>query len=300
MTLTAEQTSIRSRGVGSSEIAAIVGISPFQSMHDVWMVKRGLATFEGNTMTRMGQRMEDAIAEEYGDMMRSEGQPHELANFRTTFRHPTEPWILASPDRLVSGKRRLAEVKNVGFRSMFAWGSGPQDIPDYYRLQVEWQLGVCDALTATGAPDEAPIEAHIVAWLGGCELRVYTIQRAPDLWEHLVNQARHFWHHHVLGNVPPPVDGSDGAKRMVHALFPESWKPLGRATYDQQRLTELLRDARDTVKRAEEEEQKLCSQIKETIGDAEGFWFKGGKVTWKTTKNGQRPFKLTWDKEDSK
>lgn len=88
MSLTAEQTSIRSRGVGSSEIGAVAGVNPYQSIHDVWLTKRGLATFTGNLATRMGSMIEDAIIHEYSDMMRAEGEPHETANFRTTFRHP--------------------------------------------------------------------------------------------------------------------------------------------------------------------------------------------------------------------
>lgn len=300
MTLTAEQNTIRSRGIGSSEIAAIAGVSPYQSKHDVWMSKLGMAKFEGNTLTRMGQRMEDVIAEEYCDLMRENGEPNELANFRTTFRHPTEPWILASPDRLVFGKRRITEIKNVGFRSMWQWGSEVDAIPDYYRVQVEWQLGVCDALSTTGAVDEEPISAHVVAWLGGCDLRVYRISRSIALWNALKAQGRDFWFNNVLKRVPPEVDGTAGAKRMVHELSGSSWKPMAPATPEQERLVEALREAKDTVVRAAYAEEELANRIKMTIGDAEGFRFKGGKVTWKTQKDGKRPFKPVWDKEDSK
>lgn len=295
MTLTAEQADVRSRGIGSSDIAAVVGISPFQSCHDVWMVKRGLGSFNGNLATRMGQRIEDAIAEEYADMMRGLGEPCVMANFQTTFRHPTEPWILASPDRLVSGRRRLAEMKNVGFRSMFSWGSEVDALPDYYRLQVEWQLGVCDALSSTGAPGEEPLDAHIVAWLGGCDLRVYRIQRDIRLWNLLVEQARAFWFGNVIANVAPPLDGSDGAKRMVHKLFGDSWKPLGRATPEQEALVERLYEIRKDVERVETAKQELETKIKATIGESEGFLFSGGKVTWKSQKDGKRPFKPVWE-----
>jgi putative phage-type endonuclease len=289
---------VRSTGIGSSEIAAVVGVSPFQSRHDVWLVKQGLANFKGNLATRMGSRIEDAIAEEYCELMRAEGEPHEIANFQTTFAHPRESWILASPDRLVRGRRRIAEMKNVGFRSMFSWGTEVDAVPDYYRVQVEWQLGVCDALTASGDLDESPMDAHVVAWLGGCDLRVYRIQRSPRLWDAIVEQARDFWFRNVMQKVPPEIDGTDGAKRMVHALAGASWKPLTKATPQQEELMAALREAREQVERATFREQEIETRIKATIGDSEGFLFKGGRTTWKTNKKGIRPFKPEWDKED--
>ena len=299
MTLSADQMIVRATGIGSSEIAAIVGVSPYQSRHDVWMTKMGMAKFEGNTTTRMGQRLEDVIAEEYCALMREQNEPHVIGNFQTTFAHPREPWILASPDRLVSGRRRIAEVKNVGFRMMWQWGSEVDAVPDYYRIQVEWQLGVCDALSTTGAVDELPIDAHVVAWLGGCDLRVYRIQRSPKLWDAIVQQGRAFWFNNVLKRIPPEVDGTDGAKRMVHALAGGSWKPMRPATPEQEELVAALREAKDNVTRAEYVEQELVNRIKQTIGSDEGFRFKGGQVKWKTNKAGIRPFKPEWDKEDS-
>lgn len=293
MTLTAEQTSIRSRGVGSSEIGAVAGVNPYQSIHDVWLTKRGLATFTGNLATRMGSMIEDAIVHEYCDMMRAEGEPHETANFRTTFRHPDEPWILASPDRLVFGKRRLVEAKNVGYRSMFSWGTDTDALPDSYRCQVEWQMGVCDAVSRLGMTTEPePMDTHVVAWLGGCDMRVYRVQRNPQLWSALVEQARVFWHDNVLANVPPEVDGSKGAERMVKAIYGESWKPLEPANDVESELAAALREARKEFDRVEREERELETRLKASIGHREGLMGRGWKITWKTQKDGKRPFKF--------
>lgn len=295
MTLSSEQVAIRSMGVGSSEIAAIVGLSPFQSVHDVWLTKRGLATFAGNQLTRMGQRLEDAIAEEYIHLMREAGEEVETAHFRTTYRHPREPWMVASPDRLIFGRRRLLEVKNVGFRSMSQWGTEPDAIPPYYRCQVEWQMGVCDALSRLGMTEPVPpMDTHVVAWLGGCDLRVYHVERNERLWLGLVEKARHFWHQNVLGNVAPDIDGSDGAKRMVTALFGESWKPLEPANDVEHELALALREAREATERAKAAEQELATRLKASIGDREGVIGDEWKATWKTQRDGKRPFKFTW------
>jgi putative phage-type endonuclease len=293
MTLTAEQHQARSAGIGSSEIAAVVGVSPFQTVHDVWMRKRGLTVFDGNLATRMGSMIEDAIIHEYEHMMRANGEPHETANFRTTFQHPDEPWIVASPDRLVFGKRRLVEAKNVGFRSMFDWGTKPDELPDSYRCQVEWQMGVCDAVSRLGMTSEPePMETHVVAWIGGCDMRVYRVSRDLRLWNALVSQARTFWFDNVLANVAPEIDGSEGAKRMVNTLFRESWKPFERATEAETELVLALREAKKTTERAEEREEELRSRIKSQLGHREGLIGEGWKVTWKTQKDGKRPFKV--------
>lgn len=282
--LTNEQLAERMHGIGSSEVAAVCGLNPWRSAHDVWMLKRGLAdeTNDGNVRTRMGLRVESAIAEEYQLETGAE-----LAHWGTVV--GTEPWMLATPDRSVFGVRRLVEIKNVGWRSAFHWGSDADAIPDYYRPQVEWQMLVCDA-----------DETDVAAWLGGSEFRIYRIKRNRELGDAIANVCRRFWHDNVLGNVPPTVDGSDGARRMLAKLYPTNTKPMAVATVEANELAERLAATRADLTTIEEKKSYLENKLREAIGDADGVLGPDWKATFKADRNGKRSFRFTTQQESKR
>jgi putative phage-type endonuclease len=280
--LTEEQLNQRMGGIGSSEIASICGVNPWQSAHDVYCAKLGLATFNGNVKTRMGERVEDAVAEEY---MLQTGDA--LAHFGTIV-HPEHPWMMATPDRAVFGVRRLVEIKCVGWRSAYHWGSDPDAIPDYYRPQVEWQMEVCDV-----------DETHVAAWIGGSDFRIYTIKRNRKLGETLRKIASDFWHGHVLAKVPPAVDGTMGARRMLNAMFPRNANKVIPADDKAETLLEQLRRAREELEAAEAREVEMQNKLRELAGDADGIAGSAWVATWKANKNGVRSFKFTAKKEQA-
>ena len=282
--LSDEQRKERMLGLGSSEVAAVCGLNPWRSAHDVWLVKRGLAdeADEENVRTRMGLRVEAAIADEYQLETGAE-----LAHWGTVT--GSEPWMLATPDRAVYGARRLVEIKNVGWRSAFHWGSDEDAIPDYYRPQVEWQMLVCDA-----------DETDVAAWLGGSEFRIYRIKRNRALGDAIANVCRRFWLDNVIGGEPPKVDGSDGARRMLAKLYPANTKPLIVATSEANDLAERLATTKHDAAILDEKKSHLENRMRELIADADGILGPDWKATLKADKNGRRSLRFTTQQEKEK
>ena len=273
--LTKEQLAMRLQGIGASEIAAVAGLNPWMSAHDVWLLKRGLAEPAENVKSRMGNRVEAAVRAEY-----CEDQGVEVEDVGTLV-HPTKPWMMATPDGRVKGMRRLLEIKCVGWRMAFHWGTEVDAIPDYYRPQVEQQLEVADA-----------DECHVAAWIGGSDFRIYTIQRDRELGVILGEIGRKFWHDHVLTGIPPKVDGSEGARRMLEKLFPRNAKPLLKASPPVAELGQSLRGARAELERIEARKLELENKIIEAIGDAEGVDADDWRVTYRANKNNKRVFRF--------
>src|SRR4051812_24779541 len=132
MTLTPDQLKMRLSGIGGSEIAVVVGISPYAGFIDVWAVKVEGRVFEGNAATRRGQILEPAVAawyaEETGAQLREVG----------TIRHPTREIALATPDRIatLAGSERLVEIKTANLRQIDKWGEpGTDEVPAQYLAQ---------------------------------------------------------------------------------------------------------------------------------------------------------------------
>lgn len=283
--LTAHQQTRRAGGLGASEIAAVVGLNPWRSAHDVWLVKRGLVTEAGNVHTRMGQRIEACILDEYRE---STGA---TLTFPGTVVHAREPWMLATPDAFVEAERRNVEVKNVGWRSALHWGEEEDAIPDYYRPQVAWQLEVLDV-----------DEAHVAAWIGGSDFRIYTVRRNASLAEVLIEAGRRFWFDYVLTGKHPPIDGSNGARRMLAELYPRNNKPLVRATVEHDELANCLMRARIAYEEADSAKKASEHALIAAIGDADGLYSEAWRATYKTTKTGSRRFvfKTTDDGQDER
>ena len=108
----------RRAGLGGSDIAAVLGLSKWQSPMDVWAAKRGLSeeVVETNAMRR-GRLLESAIANWY-----QEETGLEVLDGNEMPIVGPKPFMLASPDRYVSaGKTRFGlEIKTA--RSVDGWG----------------------------------------------------------------------------------------------------------------------------------------------------------------------------------
>lgn len=273
MSFSASELEERKNTLGASEIAAVAGILPWRSAHDTWLVKRGLVDELGDVTTRMGNRVEACVREEYCLEMNAE-----VAHFGTII-HPTEPWASATPDAAVYGARRLLEIKCVGWRMAHHFGTDVDAIPAYYRAQLAWQMECCDA-----------DEAHLAAWIGGSDFRIYTVQRDRELGAMLLDVGRRFWFDHVLPGIPPPADGTEGARRMLERLYPTHRTPLKPATPTAQDLAAKLRAAKAEAERAELRVQEFQNKMIEEIGESEGLTADDWKVTLRADKNGKRRF----------
>jgi putative phage-type endonuclease len=272
--LSAEQHALRLTGIGSSDVAAIVGVSPYASAHDVWLVKRGLAEFKGNTATELGHYFEPVIASIYADKTGSKLELHgETVQGR-------EPWMLATPDYMVtSPERKLLEVKHVGMRTMGHWGSEEDGVPYFYLTQVQWQMHVTGIHTC-----------DVAAVLGGIDFRSYTVRYDQELATMLERACRDFWFEHVTKGIAPKVDGSEGAKRMLSTLYPRNERPLVIGGPDAQVWMERLQKAEAEEERIAKEKLRAQNELKALIGDADGIVGAEYRATWKATKTGNRRF----------
>lgn len=141
-----EWLTARRAGIGASEIAAVMGISPFDSPFSLYWRKLEGWTVEESEEMSTGTRVEPIVADWWAD----HNDPHENLDISQPglWAHRSRPWQLATPDRLISaevggvcGPMAVLECKWTG--SWDGWGTeDTDDIPVYYRTQVLWQCDV--------------------------------------------------------------------------------------------------------------------------------------------------------------
>ncbi|SCC95135.1 Phage-type endonuclease [Thiomonas sp. X19] len=267
---------VRKTGIGSSDAAAAVGLNPYQSQLELWLVKTGrdsnLPKVDPNDETSpmyWGTLLEPIVAAHY---VKRTG--NKVRRINAVLQHPTIPWMLANIDREVLGSTEVAilECKTAGIHGARLWRDG---VPEYVQLQVQHQL----AVTGKAAADVAVL-------LGGQELQVHRIPRDEALMAHLLQLEAQFWAY-VETDTPPPADGSDSAGQALQALFPQDSGATADFTGDAQ-LNGVFSDwlaVRVKLEQLEAQESQCKQTLQQSMGEATKAEFEAGAVTWKKSKD---------------
>ena len=187
----------RRKGIGGSDIAAIMGLSPWKTAYQVYREKRKeVEDWGGNSLTDWGKRMEPAIRQWYSDQT---GRDVRLPD--KIMYHPQHPFMLASLDGFTDDGR-VVEIKTA--RNGKDWGEpGTNEIPDYYAVQVHHYM------TITGFQ-----VADIPVSIAGGSPALYTVEADKEIAEMIIEACAKFWERVVSGNPPEPVSYSDAVARF--------------------------------------------------------------------------------------
>ena len=180
----------RQTGLGGSDIATLLGINPFSTKYKLYLQKRGeLAPEPDNSRTKAGRVMESVIAS-----MVSDREGCKLRRVNRTLRHPKHDFLIAHIDRDFVGVRKGLEIKNVSPRMVYLWGKDgqPDAVAEYYVPQPHHYMLVMDYPAF-----------DVAAYFGGDDLRIYPMERDPEMDELIIETAHDFWHNHVLAGIPP-------------------------------------------------------------------------------------------------
>lgn len=263
----AEWLDWRRSGVGASEVAALVGASPWSTPFQVWLSKTAGVDFDETEPMRWGNLLEGVILDEVA--LRT-GLTITGRQMRVT--HPDRRHHLATLDA-IAGDHALVdlddalavvEVKNT---SDWSW----EDVPLHYYLQGQWQMWVTGLTLVVFAVLHA-----------GTRLELYEVERDDDDIAALAVAVDEFWFGHVVTRVEPPVSGQDldalrSRARGVPGLVLEADEPLVQ-------LVEQLRAAKGSVKAAGEVVDDLSARLLARLGTADELVDARGTVlaTWKT------------------
>lgn len=236
----------RRRGIGGSDVAAIMGLSPWKTAYQVYQEKRKeVATWEGNEATDWGKRMEPAIRQWYSDQTGRCVRLPEKIMF-----HERYPFMLASLDGFTDDPRGV-EIKTA--RSAKGWGEpGTNEIPDYYILQVQHYMVV----TAFPVFD-VPVS------IGGSSPVLYEVPADKELQEMIIDACAEFWKRVVDGNPPDPVSYADAIQRYGRSAA------QGTVIASEEALAyvDSLRVVRGKIIGLEVEEEEIRGKLIITLGD---------------------------------
>jgi putative phage-type endonuclease len=261
----------RRKGIGGSDCAAILGLSPWKTPFQIYQEKRKeVADWEGNATTDWGKRLEPAIRQWYSDFTgRSVRLPDKILY------HEKHPFMLASLDGFTDD-RRIVEIKTA--RSGKGWGEpGTSEIPDYYALQVQHYM-IVTGFEVTDVP---------VSIAGGSP-EIYEVPADKELHEMIIDAETDFWQRVVEGNPPDVYTYADAVQRYGRSSasgVKQAESEAIRKAYDDLKFT------RNQLAGLEHAEEDLKAEVIKYLGD-EADTLKYGDIVLVTYKlgNGAKRF----------
>lgn len=288
----------RKKGIGGSDVAAILGLSPWKSPLEVYLDKTDEEDVEDrdNEYMLWGTVLEDDVAREAARRLGLE-----VRRVNQTLVHNDAPWRMANidrrivdpgsdllamewvPDALKREDRRIRmgmECKCVNAFQAKDWMD--EGIPLLYQAQCQWYLHV------TGW------DMWIMAALfGGNHLGMWNVLPDPEAQEALVEKVDAFWHDHVEARVPPEPGPSDADAKLVAKLYPRN-DPGKEVPYedhardiDHWRRVYLQTNAE--INSLESDKQEAANRIKHIMRDGEVMLLPdGAKISWKCNRPSMR------------
>ncbi|MFO1375216.1 MAG: YqaJ viral recombinase family protein [Agitococcus sp.] len=282
-----EWLAVRRQGIGGSDAAAAVGLNPYQSQLELWMIKTGRFSEEScdeseanhhssvmpdiDSKMYWGQILEPIVAQHYTKVT---GRKVRKVNAILQHADSDKAWMLANIDYRVVGSDevQLLECKTAGEYGAKLW---KDDVPQYVQCQVQHQL----AVTGLQAAD-------VCVLICGQQLKIYRIERDEELIAKLIELERLFWQY-VQSNIPPCADGSESSSVALRCLFPQDYGQTVDFS-DNTHVSSLFDSLINTRKQLsfyQQQEEFYKQLLQQNLGDASYAQFAQGSLSWKKTKD---------------
>lgn len=205
--LTEKQLKARQKGLGGSDAAAAVGLSPYKTPLELYLEKRGEIEppdLSGNPKVHWGEILEEVIAQEY---TRQTGRRVRRVN--QTLYHPDYPWMLCHLDRSVVGGNGYAlECKATSIKD--GWGEeGTDQVPEPIVVQCQHNLAVAGKQVM-----DVPV------LINGSDWRLYSVPRDDEFIRLLVEREELFVELIKNGTPPEPDFGHQTTPALLGRMYP--------------------------------------------------------------------------------
>lgn len=265
----------RRMGIGASDAAAIVGVSPFASPLDIYADKIGVGPDRPDETEAMywGHALEVPIRQRYIEVTGRDVETPPPWQITRSLNH--ESWLFATLDGTITQADRRPtpaplELKTVGAdprKVVATWMAEGPSLP--YVVQVQHQMMV------TGAS-----WASLAALVGGNRFIWMDVERDEKFILALHGALERFWRR-VVDQDPPPPQRRDRA--TLERLFPRSLPSLTVSLPSEMVELDTQREkALEEIKYYEGVKLEVENKFRAAIGDAESGQLANGAIyTWK-------------------
>ena len=193
-----EWLAYRRQGIGGSDVAAVLGVSPFTTARDLYYDKLNIVNANNDddnwVQKEIGHLLEDLVAEIFHVKT-----GYRIFQIKKMFRHPIHKYMLADVDYFVElpdGTIAILEIKTTNRNAIDKWWDGDIPIvPLYYSLQGRQYMAVLNLNRVYYCCLYGNNENEII---------IRHIDRDLEYESEMIALEECFWLDHVLTKNPPP------------------------------------------------------------------------------------------------
>lgn len=200
--------------LGGTDIASILGVSPWKTAYDLWEEKTAPEFLppsepdeKAQKLLRRGKKLEpwvlELLEEETGIFVRKRNQRYTDEEY---------PWMQCEIDFEFTGdtgEECNGDIKTVSPFAAGEWGEqGTDEVPLHYACQFHWGLMI---------KPERPL-CLVGTLIGADDLRIYEVMRDEQLIAEMRRRAVHFWTHNVLKKIAPEPQTISDTNKILFKL----------------------------------------------------------------------------------
>lgn len=275
--LSAVQLADRIRGVGASEAAMALGLSPFGGPGALQARKLGAPETDGPSWAmQLGTIFEAAIA----DAARQR-EGWSVRGWHRSVWHPAGIPMFATPDYSIVGLGAGLEIKKSEQGEQWGDDGDPAGVPVHVVVQVQAQMACIPSWS----------RVWVAVLLYGRDLRLYPVDRNPVQIAYMEQALADWWQRHIVERVPVEPDGSEGSAAAIRALYPRPTEEPRVATPEEELLALEVIEAAALKAEAEQRHELARQRLSAAIGPAAAVvgttWkatlaLQRGRVDWKS------------------
>lgn len=259
-----EWKDLRSKYIGGSDAAAVVGLNAYSSQYSLWAEKTGrIPGFEGNLATEVGTFLEEFVAQKFAQETGKRVRKCNLSIFNSDY-----PWAIANIDREIVGEDAGLEIKTTSELNLKQFKGG--EYPATYYAQMVHYLAV------TGKK-----RWYLAVLIGNKEFRWFTLERDEGEIAALMGAEKDFWRL-VETDTQPVADGMEATSKAILSAFPESNGSSVDLYVYRAELARYLALAAQ-IKELEQHRDAAANIVKAFMAEAERGECDGFRALWKTS-----------------
>lgn len=265
-----EWLEVRKKGIGGSDMAAILGFNKYSDAVSIWLDKRGeLPPVEENEPMYWGTKLEEVVAQEF-----AKRTGWKVRNNNYTLQSIEHPYLLANIDREIVGIDAGLECKTANAFKRDEWEG--DEVPTSYYIQCQHYMAV------TGKSSW-----WIACLLGGNTFIYKEIPRNEEVIEAIIREGKTFWDM-VENGTMPAVTGSESSSEALKMIYGKSNQQVVELDDVAVNYINQYNNAKAKIKEATEVKDEAENILKSLLGENEVGTVRGFKVTWKMRKGASR------------
>lgn len=259
----------RTKFLGGSDVAGIMGLSRWKTPYSIWAEKTGRIQndLSNSEAAEIGAELEEYVARKF-----EKKTGIKLRRDPRDFKHPDYEYMAGHIDRMVLDGESIFEAKTCSAWKEKEWAG--EEIPQEYILQIMWYMGLVGRK-----------RGWVAVLIGGQKFVWKEILFDQRLFDKMVEAARNFWEEFVLKDVAPLACANDND--LLLQLFPHeiAEKTLNLDGENAERVNNWIEEragAIEAKKEAEKAAKEIEAKIKQLMGENEVLETDQYRATWKT------------------